>query len=63
MNERRIIGLVFITIALAVGIGWTKNLIKLTKCDFKAPYKAEVIHTIGLAPPIGMITGWINVGK
>jgi uncharacterized membrane protein YheB (UPF0754 family) len=45
------------------GIGWIQNLIKLTECDFEAPYKAEVIHTAGLIPPIGAITGWLDLGK
>jgi len=44
-------------------VGWVKNVIKLSECDFEAPYKAEVIHTIGLLPIVGAITGWIDVGK
>ena len=50
-------------IILVVGTGWVKNLIKLTDCDFEAPYKAEVIHVVGLIPPVGMVTGWMDVGK
>jgi len=53
---------VFIIIAI-VGTGWVKNIIKLSNCDFKAPYKAEIIHGVGIIPPVGMITGWLNVGK
>ena len=52
-----------IIIILVVGSGWTYNIVKLTRCDFESPYKAEVIHIIGLVPPIGMITGWMNPGK
>ena len=52
-----------ILIVLVVGTGWVKNIIKLADCDFEAPYKAEVIHVVGLVPPVGMITGWMNVGK
>jgi len=52
-----------IIVLLVVGIGWVKNIIKLTECDFKEPYKAEIIHTVGILPPVGMITGWIDVGK
>jgi hypothetical protein len=52
-----------VAIVLAVGSGWVMNLIKLTDCDFEAPYKAEIIHGAGLVPPIGMITGWLNVGR
>ena len=54
------IGLV---IALVVGVGWVKNIIKLADCDFEAPCKAEVVHAVGLIPPVGMITGWLDVGK
>lgn len=52
-----------IVIAFVIGFGWVKNIIKLTECDFEAPYKAEVVHAAGLIPPIGAITGWMNVGR
>jgi len=54
---------VLVIIIVGGGIGWIKNLIKLTECDFEAPYKAELIHTAGLIPPIGAITGWLDLGK
>jgi hypothetical protein len=44
-------------------IGWCKNIYKLTQCDFEAPYKAEVIHTVGIIPVVGWITGWLDLGK
>jgi hypothetical protein len=50
-------------IVLVVGVGWVKNIIKLSNCDFEAPYKCEVIHAVGIIPPVGMITGWLDVGK
>ena len=62
MKKPIIISLTVIVIIIA-GTGWVKNLIKLNECDFEAPYKAEIIHTIGLIPPIGMITGWLDAGK
>lgn len=52
-----------VVVVVVVGTGWVKNIIKLSDCDFQAPYKAEVVHTVGLIPPVGMVTGWINVGK
>jgi hypothetical protein len=55
--------LIMIAIILLTGIGWTKNLVKLTNCDFKPSYKCEVIHTVGLLPPVGLFTGWVNVGN
>jgi hypothetical protein len=39
---------------------WCINLVKLINCDFKAPYKGEVIHAIGLVPPAFLITVWFN---
>lgn len=44
-------------------IGWAKNLIKLTSCDFMPPYKCEVVHALGVVPPVGIVTGWLNMGK
>jgi hypothetical protein len=41
--------------------GWVKNIIKLSECDFEAPYKAEVIYAVGLFPLVGAITGWIDI--
>lgn len=52
-----------IIIVLVVGVGWVKNLIKLTECDFEPPYKAEVIHALGIIPLVGMVTGWLDLGK
>ena len=50
-------------LVIVVFTGWVKNIVKLSECDFKAPYKAEVVHAVGLIPPVGMVTGWLNVGK
>lgn len=50
-------------IIVVIGTGWVKNVIKLSECDFKEPYKAEVIHGVGIFPPVGMVTGWLDVGK
>jgi hypothetical protein len=48
-------------IVAVIGTGWVKNIIKLSDCDFQSPYKAEVIHVVGLIPPVGMVTGWLNI--
>ena len=54
---------IYLAIIIIILTGWVKNIIKLSDCDFQSPYKAEVIHVIGIVPPIGAITGWLNVGK
>ena len=60
MKGMMIFGLVVVAV---VAVGWVKNVIKLANCDFEAPYRAEVIHAVGLIPPVGMVTGWLDVGK
>ena len=60
MKTTLIVQLMFIVV---IGTGWIKNIIKLTECDFEPSYKAEVIHIIGIIPPIGMIVGWMDFGK
>lgn len=42
-------------------IGWGINLLQLINLDFKAPYKAEVIRTLGVVTPIGLVTGYLNI--
>ena len=59
----KITSVIWLVIVLAMGTGWVKNLIKLTDCDFEAPYRAEIIHSAGLIPVIGMVTGWMDLGK
>ena len=46
-----------IPLVLAV-ILWVVNVVKFTNCDFQAPYRCEVIHAVGLVPPIQLITVW-----
>ena len=52
-----------VVVTLVVGTGWVKNIIKLSDCDFEALYKCEVVYIVGLIPPVGMITGWLDMGK
>lgn len=51
--------MVVLTIMIVV-ISWTVNAVRLVSCDFEAPYKAEVLHTIGLIPIIAPITVWVD---
>ena len=59
-DNMKTILMVQLIVVLIIGTGWVKNLIKLSDCDFEAPYKAEIIHTAGLLPPVGMVTGWMS---
>ena len=53
---------VLVIVALIVGsiVGWCLNAYKLCNLDFKKPYKAEIIRTIGLVIPISPVIGYIT---
>jgi hypothetical protein len=52
-----------LAIILIVCVCWVKTLILLSACDFEAPYKAELLHAAGIIPPVGAVTGWLDLGK
>lgn len=52
----------FVVIAIC-GAGWCMNLYKITKLDFKSPYKAEIIRGVGIFVPISFVTGYMNIGE
>jgi hypothetical protein len=61
-------GITLIAIFIIVGImaisGYVMNIVKLTECDFEAPYKAEVIRSVGIPIPIvGAIAGYMDIGR
>ncbi len=56
-----IVGAVLLTVAMFVG--WGINVGKLVQCDFKAPYKAEVVRSVGVViPMVGGIAGFMEIG-
>ena len=52
--------IVLVLILLVVGVGWIKNVVKLSELDFESPYQAEVLRTIGIIPPIGAVFGYLT---
>lgn len=51
-----------VLIAIILGIGWIKCIVKAVKCDWEPNYKAEVIYTIGsVIPAAGGIIGWTDI--
>ena len=48
-------------IMLLIIIGWIMCLVKFLNCDFKTPYKAEVIYGIGTFSGLGGIIGYLNI--
>ena len=53
----------YLMLIVAVGTGWGMNLYKLVHADFEAPYKTEIIRSIGILPIVGMFTGWMTLGE
>ena len=41
-------------------ISYIINFVQLTECDFEEPYKCEVIHAVGLLPPLQAFTVWFD---
>ncbi len=60
---KQIWGALIILLVIGGAFGYANNIIKLSNCDFQAPYNAEVIHTVGLIPPIGIFTGYLDLGR
>ena len=45
-------------------IGWTINIVKFFGCDFEEPYKEEAIRIVGVVvPPVGAVTGFLDLGE
>jgi len=62
MNKTDVLTLVWLVILVVGIIGWGKNIYKFTQCDFKAPYKAEIMRGIGISmAPVGAIIGYITI--
>lgn len=53
--------LFYIVIALFSVYCYVGNIIAFAHCDFKAPYKGEIIHGLGIVvPPASYVTVWFN---
>ena len=62
MSNELIEGVVILLVVLA-GYGYGSNIFKLANCDFKSPYKCEVLHAAGIVPIVGIFAGYVDVGK
>jgi len=63
MNPKRLVSMIILIVVLVAFIGWGQCVYKLTKCDFKAPYKAEVFYGFGTFSGMGCIIGYMNIGE
>lgn len=58
MKSIIVLFIIFSTVFLYAG-----NIYKLTQCDFKSDYKCEILHWIGIFPPLSLFTYWIWTDK
>lgn len=40
---------------------WIGNVVRLCKCDFEAPYKAEAIYALGVFTPTCVVTAFMDL--
>ena len=59
MSEKFLIWF-WLIVALGCIGGYGLNAYKLTQCDFESPYKCEVVHGVGLVPPLWVATVWFD---
>lgn len=68
-NQKGSAAYVILYFAMVIGIllsvvGWFLNAYRLTNCDFQTPYKCEVVRVTGIfVPPVGAVTGYMDLGK
>jgi len=55
------IGILNIVVLSIVFSGSCVCLVKLTKCDFEAPYKEEILYGVGIVPPFGVVIAFMDV--
>ena len=60
-----VLPLILVALSVVIAIpGWIMNAIKLTRCDFKEPYKAEIIRTVCIfVEPLGGVVGFMDIGQ
>ena len=50
-----------LVIAIACIIGEVKCIIKFFQCDFKEPYKREIIYGVSMCCGIGAVVGYLDI--
>jgi len=53
-------GTIFLIVMVFVVGCWFANMYKFINCDFESPYRAEVIHAVGIFTPLSPLTVWVN---
>ena len=62
-SKMKTTAIVYAILALVFVVPYVWNFVKLTSCDFNVPLKCEVIHAVGLVPPLQVITVWFDTDE
>lgn len=54
---------VLLCLLMAIPVAWVWNMSKLFHCDFEADYRCEVLHGMGVAPPLAIFTVWAGTDE
>lgn len=61
-SKETVVVVLSVFIIVLGAIGYIYNIVHLVHCDFKEPYKAEVIRTVGvIIPPAGAVVGYLDM--
>lgn len=61
MRKESIAFIVMVLITILLFVGYVRGIVKFVQCDFKAPYKAEVIYGVGMVTGLNAVIGWFNI--
>lgn len=60
-KEELIVGSTVMAILIFVAGCYINNILDLADCDFAAPYKCEVVHSVGVVlPPASVVTSFVG---
>jgi prepilin-type N-terminal cleavage/methylation domain-containing protein len=60
-NGFTLVELMIVMLILLGVVPYVMNVAKLIGSDFKAPYKKEIVHSIGVVTPLYLVTGFLNI--
>ena len=55
--------LIYVVVILLTCGSWCVNLYRLVNCDFKDPYRGEILYSLGVVAPTFYVTAWMDLDK
>ena len=60
MNRVEKFSIILIALVVFMLGAWLVNFYKLANCDFESNYRCEIIHGVGIIPPLQAVTVWFD---